>query len=352
MKACPVILVVDDQPRNVELLEAFLVPQGYAIVKAANGEDALEKLYDTKIDLVLLDVMMPGMNGYEVCKRIKRDPNNAFLPIVLLTALDNMEARIEGLEAGADDFLNKPFHRVELFARVKNLLKLKFLHDEVELRNHLISSMLHRYVNRVVIEQILANPAKYSELGGHRKEVAVFFCDIRGFTALSENMHADELIHLLNSIYKDLTGTVFKNKGTFDKYMGDCIMAFWGAPTEIEDETLWAIRAALDMQRAFEELQQGWPLELKGLGIGIGINFGEVVVGNIGTEEAMDYTVIGDVVNTAQRVESTACSGQVLITKDALSRVEGKIKVRALEPVQLKGKSLPVEIYEVLGVEG
>jgi adenylate cyclase len=352
MKDKPVILVVDDQPQNIELLEAHLVPQGYEIVTATNGEEALGKLSGIQIDLILLDVMMPGMNGYEVCKKVKRDSKNTFLPIIMVTALDNMEAKIMGLEAGADDFLNKPFQKIELIARVNNLLKMKFLHDEVELRNHLISSMLHRYVNGSVIEQILANPKKYSELGGDRKEVAAFFCDIRGFTSVSENMDTDELIRLLNSIYKELTGIVFRNKGTFDKYMGDCIMAFWGAPTDIEDETLWAIRAALEMQRVFEDLKQGWPPELKKLGLGIGINFGEVVVGNIGTDETMDYTVIGDVVNTAQRVESVARSGQVLITKNVLSRVEGKIKTRTLEPVQLKGKALPVEIYEVLKVEG
>jgi len=136
----------------------------------------------------------------------------------------------------------------------------------VDLRNRLISGMLHRYVNSRVIEQILANPDKYSELGGDRQEVAAFFCDIRGFTALSENMKAPELIELLNSIYKVLTRIVLRNKGTFDKYMGDCIMAFWGAPTDTEDETLWAIWAALEMQKAFEDLKQGWPPELQKLG--------------------------------------------------------------------------------------
>jgi len=351
MKDKPTILLVDDLSQNIDLLEAHLVPLGYEIVKATSGEEALVKLNLYQIDLILLDVMMPGMNGYEVCKKIKKISGNTFLPIVMLTSLDNMEAKIEGLESGADDFLNKPFQKIELIARVKNLLKIKFLHDEVELRNHLISSMLHRYVNRLVIEQILANPDKYSELGGDRKDVAAFFCDIRGFTALSERMKAGELIHLLNSIYKKLTDIVFKNNGTFDKYMGDCIMAFWGAPTNVEDETLWAIRAALEMQKAFEDLKQGWPPELKKLGIGIGINFGEVVVGNIGTEEAMAYTVIGDVVNIAQRLESIALSGQILITKNALSRVKGKIKIRTLQPVKLKGKSLTVEIYEVLKLE-
>jgi adenylate cyclase len=347
MKDKPVILAVDDQPKNIELIEAYLAVQGYEIITALSGEEALLKLSNNQIDLILLDVMMPGMDGYEVCRKVKKDPRNNFLPIVILTALDNMEAKIEGLNAGADDFLNKPFQKIELVARINNLLKIKFLHDELELRNQLISSMLHRYVNDSVIEQILANPEKYSELGGDRKNVAVFFSDIRGFTPLSENMSADELIHLLNSIYKELTGIVFRNKGTFDKYMGDCIMAFWGAPTDVENETLWAIRAALEMQEAFEDLKKGWPPRLKKLGIGIGINYGDVIVGNIGTEEIMNYTVIGDVVNTAQRVESMAQSGQVLITKNALARVEGKIKFRALEPVQLKGKSLPVEIYDV-----
>jgi adenylate cyclase len=351
MKDKPVILAVDDQPQNIELVEAYLSQQGYEIIPAATGEEALSKLSGNQIDLILLDVMMPGMNGYEVCKKVKKDPKNNFLPIIILTALGNMEAKIEGLNAGADDFLNKPFQKIELVARVHNLLKIKFLHDEVEVRNQLISSMLHRYVNNSVIEQILANPGKYSELGGDRKNVAVFFSDIRGFTSLSEKMSADELIHFLNSIYKELTGIVFRNKGTFDKYMGDCIMAFWGAPADVEDETLWAVRAALEMQEAFEDLKQGWTPELKKLGIGIGINYGEVIVGNIGTEEIMNYTVIGDIVNTAQRVESIARSGQVLITKKALSRVEGRIKIRSLEPVQLKGKLLPVEIYDVLKVE-
>jgi adenylate cyclase len=348
MKDKPVILAVDDQPKNIELIEAYLAVQGYEIVTALSGEEALLKLSNNQIDLILLDVMMPGMDGYEVCRKVKKDPRNNFLPIIILTALDNMEAKIEGLNAGADDFLNKPFQKIELVARINNLLNLKFLHDELELRNQLISSMLHRYVNDSVIEQILANPEKYSELGGDRKNIAVFFADIRGFTSLSEKMSADELIHFLNSIYKELTGIVFKNKGTFDKYMGDCIMAFWGAPTDVENETLWAIRAALEMQEAFEDLKQGWPSHLKKLGIGIGINYGEVIVGNIGTEEIMNYTVIGDVVNTAQRAESVAQSGQVLITKKALARAEGKIKFRTLEPVQLKGKALPVEIYEVL----
>ncbi len=351
MKQKPIILAVDDQPKNIELLEAYLLPFGYEILQAANGDMALKIISETTVDLILLDVMMPGMNGYDVCKKVRVDPKNSFLPIIMLTALDNMDARILGLEAGADDFLNKPFHKIELVARVKNLLKMKFLHDEVDSKNQLISKMLHTYVSENVIEQILSNPVKYSQLGGERRKVAAFFCDIRGFTSLSEYMDADELIQLLNSIYKKLTSIVFKNKGTFDKYMGDCIMAFWGAPIEIEDETLCAINAAIEMQSAFEELKQSWSPRLRELGIGIGINYGDVIVGNVGTEQAMDYTIIGDVVNTAQRIESAAKSGQILITKTAFSRIEGKMKARSMENVQVKGKSLPVEIYEVLGIE-
>lgn len=351
MKDKTVILVVDDQIQNIELLEAYLAPLGYDIITAENGEEAIKKLTSYQIDLMLLDVMMPGMDGFEVARWVRQDNRLRLLPIILVTALRDTEDRVRGIEAGCDDFISKPVDKMELMARVRSLLRIKHLHDEVDLRNQLVSSMLHRYVNSSVIEQILADPDKYSELGGDRKKVAAFFCDIRGFTSISEKMDADELIHFLNSIYKELIGIVFKHKGTFDKYMGDSIMAFWGAPTDINDETLCAIRAAFEMQKAFEDLKQSWPPELKKLGIGIGINYGEVVVGNIGTDVAMDYTVIGDVVNTAQRVEAIAGRGQVLITKDVLSRVEGRIKFRALEPVQLKGKSLPVEIYEVLEVD-
>jgi len=347
----PLVLLVDDQTQNTDLLEAHLMPLGYEVLIRASGEEALEAIASHSVDLVLLDVMMPGMDGFEVCRRIKKDPASNYIPIILLTALTNLETKISGLEAGADDFLNKPFHKIELVARVSNLLKIKFLRDDVELRNQLISNMLHRYVNNKVIEQILTNPDKYSELGGHRKEVAVFFCDIRGFTSLSENLDADELIQLLNSIYKELTGVVFRNKGTFDKYIGDCIMAFWGAPTDVENETLWAVRAGVEMQEAFSLLRQGWPADLKTLGLGIGIHFGEVVVGNIGTHEAMDYTVIGDVVNTAQRIESVALRGQILISKKALERVKGDGVFEALPPILLKGKTAPVEIFSVKSVK-
>jgi adenylate cyclase len=344
------ILIVDDEIEVLSTLKRLLELKEYEVITASNGVEALEKM-NVQIDIILMDVIMPVMNGFELCRIIKGREQFRNISVIMITALVDKLDRIKGIEAGADDFISKPIDSGEVLARVKMLIEMKSLRDDLELRNHLISSMLHRYVNSSVIEQILANPEKYLELGGDRKKVAVFFCDIRGFTSISENINADELIRLLNSIYKELTGIVFRNKGTFDKYIGDCVMAFWGAPIDIEDETLWAVRAAMEMQGAFEDLKQGWPPQLKKIGIGIGINYGELVVGNIGTEEAMDYTVIGDVVNTAQRLESIARAGQVLITKNALLRVEGKIKVRKLEPVQLKGKSLPVEIFEVLKVE-
>lgn len=347
MKDKPVVLIVDDQPQNIELLEAYLMPLKYTLITAASGKEAIQKVSENQIDLVLLDVMMPVMNGYEVCRKIRTDAENHFLPIIMVTALADTDSRIQGLESGADDFLNKPLQRIELIARAKNLLKLKFLRDEVEAKNNLISGMLHRYVDNGVIDHILANPDEYSKLGGHRASVASFFCDIRGFTALAESMDADALIALLNSIYKELTQIVFDNKGTFDKYIGDCIMAFWGAPVSVPDETLWAVRAALEMQKRFKKIQLTWPESLQNIGIGIGINYGEVVVGNIGTEKTMDYTVIGDAVNTAQRVESLAQAGQILITEQTLLRVGKKVIVQQLEPAAFKGKANTVNIYEV-----
>ena len=394
------ILIVEDSPTQAKVLRHILEKHHYKVSTVENGRQALELMGKQKPQLVITGIVMPEMDGYELCRRIKADSSTEDIPVILLTSFSDSGDVFDGLSCGADNFITKPFNEnslipsIELIIANRKLIKSEHVSVGVEimfagkrhlimanrqqmltlllstyeaavnrnseliqtqielnLRNQLISNMLHRYVDDSVIEQILANPDRYSKLGGDRKEIAVFFCDIRGFTSISEVMTADELIHLLNSIYKELTGIVFKNKGTLDKYMGDCIMAFWGAPTDVEDEMLWAVRAALEMKEAFEDLKRDWPPVLKKLGIGIGINYGEVVVGNIGTEERMDYTVIGDIVNTTERIESIALSGQVLITKEALSRIEGKIEFRALDPVMLKGKSQPIEIYEVLALQ-
>ncbi|MEW6201520.1 MAG: adenylate/guanylate cyclase domain-containing protein [bacterium] len=345
----PVILAVDDEEKNLKLLQALLEHNGYIILKARNGTEALGLVEKEKPDLVLLDVMMPFMDGYEVCRAIKNDTRFGYLPVIMITALDQMDAKLKGLDEGADDFLTKPYQKVELLTRIRNLLKIKNLYTEVELRNLLISNILHSYVDDNVIEKILSNPKAHLKLGGEKKEIAVLFCDVRGFTSVAEKLSAEEVIWLLNDIYKELTKIVFKYNGTFDKYMGDCIMALWGAPIPVEDETLKSIQAAIAMQCAFEKLKLTWSPELRNLGIGVGINYGEVVVGNIGTYDQMDYTAIGDVVNTAYRVQGMAESRQILITKNVVSKVKDRVIFKEKEKVKIKGKKQTVEIFEVVG---
>jgi adenylate cyclase len=347
-RTTPRILVVDDIPANVELLEALLGADGYDICTAFNGEEALQRVAESDPDLILLDVMMPGMNGFEVCARVKGDEKTRFIPVVLLTALDQLEDKVRGLDSGADDFLTKPFNRLELKARIRSLLRIRHLHNEVEQNRSLLSRLLNGYVSEEIISTILEDPEERLKLGGSKREVAILFADIRGFTAFSETITAEQVVEVLNECFREITELVFKYKGTFDKYVGDCIMAFYGAPISYGDDVERCLHTAIEMQRKFKEITSRWTdARLQSLGLGIGIDFGEVVVGNIGSEKLMDYTVIGDHVNLAARLEQSALAGQILISEEVHRRVNSHIRASALAPITLKGKREPVTAYLV-----
>ncbi len=345
------ILVVDDIVANVELLEALLTADGYDILTAFNGEEALQQVAEGDPDLILLDVMMPGMNGFEVCSTIKSDETTQFIPIVLLTALDRMEDKVRGLEAGADDFLTKPFNRIELKARIRSLLRIRSLHNDVEQKRRLLFRLLNRYMSEEIVTTILEDPEKRLKLGGEKREVAILFADIRGFTSFSENTSAERVVEVLNECFHDITEVVFNHKGTFDKYVGDCILAFYGAPLSYGDDLERCLQTAIEMQRIFEKMSEAWtdPI-MKTLGLGIGINFGEVVVGNIGSERLMDYTVIGDQVNLAQRLEQAALRGQIIISEEVNRRMQGRLRSYEMPPISVKGKREPVTAYLVEGM--
>ena len=351
MRKIPRILVVDDIAANVELLEAFLMIEGYEVIVAYDGEEALARVNEDEPDLVLLDVMMPGLNGFEVCKRLRNIEASQLIPIVLVTALDQMEDKLRGLEAGADDFLTKPFNRLELKARIRSLLRIRSLHNEVEQKRRLLFRLLNRYMSEEIVTTILEDPEKRLKLGGEKREVAILFADIRGFTSFSEGTTAERVVEVLNECFHDITEVVFKHKGTFDKYVGDCILAFYGAPISYGDDLERCIQTAIEMQRIFEEISSRWTdPALKNLGLGIGINFGEVVVGNIGSERLMDYTIIGDQVNLAQRLEQVAQRGQIVISEAAYTRLNGSIRACEMPPVALKGKREPVTAYLIEGI--
>ncbi len=347
----PLVMVVDDDWMNREVLEAYLVDAGCEVVLAHSGEVALQMTQETIPDLVLLDINLPGMTGYEVCARLKSDERTQFTPVVMVTALETDDDKIKAIQAGADDFLTKPFNSLLMMTRIRSLLRIKQLHDELESRNSLLRRILKRYVNEDIVDVILVDPDRYLKLGGETRAVTVFFADIRGFTAFAEHRPASEVLQTLNRIFNELTEVIFRHHGTFDKYIGDELMAFFGAPVATGDDALNALRAAQGMQVAFRQVCEaiGLPARRE-LGLGIGLHSGEAAVGNVGSERVMSYTVIGDVVNTARRIQQAAASGQVLISEATYQLAAPVLQAERLEARLFSGKSEPIVVYALHGI--
>ena len=347
MTEFPRILAVDDNKQNLSVIERALRSAKYDVVTAEDGPTALKLIASTTPDLVLLDVMMPGMSGYEVCQHIRADEATCLLPVVMLTVLTDVADRIRGIEAGADDFLSKPFNREELLTRVKSLLRIKSLHDELETKNHLLRNLFGRYVSAEVAAEIVADPERHLKLGGEKRKVTILFGDLRGFTPLAEQLDPQDVVDILNSYLKLVVDTVFEFMGTLDKFRGDGFMAFFGAPIARDDDPLNAVRCALAIQKRLMNVNFPKFPDVR-LHMGIGINTGIVIAGNIGSERRTDYTVIGDEVNTAQRFEANAGPGQILITGNTYQRVKDAVKVRELGRLRVAGKQEGVLAYDVL----
>jgi class 3 adenylate cyclase len=346
------ILVVDDDWMNREVIEAYLQTAGHRVVTASSGPKALEIAEQETPSLVVLDIKMPGMDGLELCARLKSDSRTRFTPVMVVTALEADADKLKAIEAGADDFLTKPFNSLIMLTRVKSLLRIRRLHDELEERNALLRKVLNRYVNEDVAEVILSDPDKHLQLGGETRMITVFFADIRGFTSFSEEHPAKQVVTVLNRIFSELTAVVFKYHGTLDKYVGDEIVGFFGAPVATDDDALNAVRMAVEMQRVFADLHESiTDPDIGCLGLGIGIHCGEAAVGNVGSEQLMSYTVIGDTVNIAHRLQQHALPGHILITEAGYRQLESRVEAVMLEPLQLAGKSEPVIAYRVLAVK-
>ena len=350
MKKQARILVVDDNPHNTRILETLLSKQGHEIIVAHSGQEALDHVAQSPPDLVVLDVVMPDMDGFAVTQVLRRSEATLNIPILMVTALNDLKEKVKGFEAGADDFLSKPFNSVELLARVKSLLRIKRLHDELVEKNALLERVLMRYVSEDIAREILNNPTQNLRLGGQSCEVSVLFADIRGFTHFSERRRPSQVIQMLIRIFSQLTPVVFDHSGTLDKYLGDAIMAFYGAPVPLPNSPEQAVRTAWAMQQKFDQLRQSHAIT-NSLGLGVGICTGEAVVGNVGSERIMDYTVIGNTPNTAKRLQECAQPSQILIDERTYQAVRGIVDARKIEPLTLKGCSHPVQAYEVLSVE-
>lgn len=355
------VLVVDDEELNRELLEAILGNQ-YDVLMACDGEEGLLKVEQSRPDIILLDVMMPRLNGYEVCRRLKGEKETSIIPVVMVTALREKEDRIKGLEAGADDFLTKPIDRAEVLARVKSLLRIKHLYDELTDINATLEqrvaeqveqiqnlSRLKQYFSPKLAEALISDESIYKV---RRKNLTIFFTDIRNFTHFSEIMEPEELLAMLDKYFTEMTKIIFKYGGTVGKFIGDGIMGFFGDPEECPNHAELTVRMALEMQSVAEVLNKDI-LTFSDIpfSIGIGINTGYVTIGHVGPENHRDYTIIGKHVNLASRLEGEADPWQILISQRTYSLVKDIVKIEEMGQITVKGFEKPVLVYSVVGLK-
>lgn len=342
------ILVVDDRPSDLALVRAYLNAPNYTLITAKDGDEALVKLAQTPVDLVILDVEMPGRNGYEVCRFIRGVEETKDLPVLLVTSLSDVTDRVKGIECGADEFLSKPVDRVELQTRVKALIRAKFYRQQIVEKNALLEQILSRWHSADVVARIKEDSGLL-KLGGERKQVTVLFADLCGFTHYSESVSPEEAMDTVNQAFGRLARLVDDNRGTFDKYIGDCLMAFYGAPISFGNDAANALKTALQMQAEFQALKAKWAGDARSsLGLAIGLNSGAVVVGNVGSEKLMSYTVIGDTVNVAARIQAEGVEGQILMGEATYELVSNIAVAKRTGETTLKGRVKPVAIFELV----
>jgi class 3 adenylate cyclase len=353
------VLVVDDDPDMAGFLARMLVQQGMQAAIAADGRAALEMITAAPPDLVLLDVQMPGPSGFDICRRLKGQEATALLPVVLITALEDQDSRVRGIEAGADDFLSKPVRREELIARVNTLRRLHETRKELEgrrlaaevQRKEEIRKAFARYISPRLAERVLSESRGSEDVFrdlSNRAAVVALFADLRGFTRLSETVPVSSIVPMLNEFFTELTAAAYDNEGTVFSMAGDSLLVGFNVPVPQPDATGRAVAAGRAMIQRFAPVAARWQAAY-GLatGIGVGIEAGEVVVGNVGAPSFMSYTIIGDPVNVAARLMQRAEPNEILVGPRAslsLHAMLGGAMPVDRRAVKLKGKAEPVEV--------
>jgi len=367
MNAPAKILVVDDTPRNVKLLADLLTVKGYAVVTAVSGREALAQVETQRPDLVLLDVVMPEMSGYEVCRKLREDSATVMLPVVMVTALDPAEERIKGIDAGADDFLTKPINQAELLARVKSLLRIKDLHDtvraqaaelaewngtlerrvqaQVELMERL--ERLKRFFSPQLAELIVSGNAE-DPLKTHRCELTVVFLDLRGFTAFAESAEPEEVMDILHEYHAAMGKLILEYEGTLENFAGDGMMIFFNDPVPVENAAERAVRMSVAMRERVRELTVKWRKLGHDLDFGVGIAQGYATIGAIGYEGRWEYGAIGSVPNLSARLCGEAKPGEILVPQRFLGKVEDLVESESAGELTLKGFHRPVSAYNIV----
>jgi adenylate cyclase len=367
----PTLLVVDDNEDNRYTLTRRLSREGFSnIATATNGREALELLKAKPIDLVLLDIMMPDMNGYEVLEHLKADPQLQHIPVIMISAVDEIESVIRCVELGAEDYLSKPFNPTLLRARVGATLERKKLHDQVRaqaadlaawnqtLEQRVADQLteierigrLKRFLSPQIADLVVSSGDGERILESHRRAVTVVFCDLRGFTSFAETAEPEEVMAVLRAYHDVLGPLIYKHEGTLERFAGDGLNVLFNDPLPCSDPSVRAVRMAIEMRDAVANLAVEWRKLGHDLGFGIGIAHGYATLGRIGFEGRYDYSAIGTVVNLAARLCAEARGGQILVDGKVQMAVETLSDIEPLGELVLKGMQRPVPAFNILGM--
>jgi class 3 adenylate cyclase len=368
------VLIADDNAANVDILSTRLAVHGYEILTAADGEEALGLAREKHPDLILLDVMMPKLDGFEVCRRLKADVSLPFMPVILVTARAESKDVVTGLEAGADEYLTKPVDQAALVARVKSMLRIKALHDRTEEQARRLEAQatelakwnatlegrvqeqigqlerlgrLKRFFSPQLAELIVAGGAE-DPLRSHRREVTVVFLDLRGFTAFAETADPEEVMGVLREYHASMGELILAYEGTLERFTGDGMMVFFNDPVPVPNPAERAVRMTVAMRERVDELAAKWRKRGYALDLGVGIAEGYATIGAIGFEGRWDYGAIGTVTNLAARLCGEAKPGQILVAQRLLAAVEDAVETEPAGELALKGFQRPVTAYNVL----
>ena len=360
------ILVVDDSEANRRLLVDLLTVHGYALRSAHDGASCLASVAETPPDLILLDVIMPGMDGFAVCRTLREDARYRMLPIVIVTSLDPYQERVKGLDAGADDFLSKPIHAPELLARVRSLLRVKHLYDQVEAQAIELAAWnasleirvaeevarseklmrLKRFLSPQLADLIVAGGAE-DPLISHRREIAVVFIDLRGFTAFAETTEPELVMLALREYHGAMGRLVEQFGGTLERFTGDGMMVFFNDPVPIPDPARRAVEMAVAMCSEAARLSAQWRKKGFALDAGIGVALGFATLGAIGFEQRIDYGAIGTVTNLAARLCAEAPGGEIYVSQRIHAEIDGAYATESLGDISLRGLSGTQRVYRL-----
>jgi class 3 adenylate cyclase/CheY-like chemotaxis protein len=351
----------------VDILRTRLAVHDYESITAGDGEEGLAVARKAQPDLILLDIMMPKIDGIEVCKKLKADASLPFMPIIMVTAKADSKDIVAGLEAGADEYLTKPVDQAALVARVKSMLRFKELHDtvyeqaaELEAWNQTLEKRVEQQLIELErigklkrflspqLAQLVVSRDEEKLLESHRREITVVFCDLRGFTAFSETGEPEEVMEVLRSYHSAMGDLIFLFEGTLERFAGDGLMVFFNDPIPCADPAARAVKMAVAMRECAAGMIEKWHKRGYRLDFGVGIAQGYATLGKIGFEGRYDYGAIGNVTNLASRLSDEALPGQILISQQVHAAVEDLVEVEPLGELSLKGLHRPVSVHNVI----